>query len=164
MEQPTTSNTTTGASKEQDIERNFSHMAPLLPSYSTSCATNPDVRDSPPPRAAGPQVWRRMTGGLTGGKKTGSKVTDLQRVYNRKNLFVAGQWFFTFWVLGVTARSLYLAGKSKHISPTPLLVFPMVCVSNRSSYMGYYYCIPFYTARPDVCLYLPRKLRLTLAL
>lgn len=112
------------ASADNDADKNAS-TAPLLSTYSTTMGP-------PPPRA-----WRRMTGGLTA-RRNSEKAADIanhprvRSVYARKGWFLMIQWFFTFWVLGVTAQSLSLSEKLPFV--VPMLAYIVACVSDCSSH------------------------------
>ncbi|CEJ58925.1 hypothetical protein PMG11_07565 [Penicillium brasilianum] len=44
-------------------------------------------------------------------------MTRIQRVYRFGRICILGQWFFTFWVFGVTATSLHLSDGLQFIVP-----------------------------------------------
>ncbi|OBT83744.1 hypothetical protein VE02_06812 [Pseudogymnoascus sp. 03VT05] len=74
----------------------------------------------PPPRT----TWGRVTGGLTEQRNTDRRADILEHlgvhnvyVYIRKWWFLIVQLFFTFWVLGATARSLTIAGNLPSVIP-----------------------------------------------
>jgi hypothetical protein len=54
-------------------------------------------------------------------------MTPIKRVYSLGRLCILGQWFFTFWVLGVTAKSLQLSSRLPSI--VPMLGYAVSCVS-----------------------------------
>lgn len=112
-------------SADNDADKNAS-TAPLLPTYSFTMG--------PPPARA---TWRRMTGGLTA-RQNSERAADIAKhprvrsVYARKGWFLLVQWFFTFWVLGVTAQSLFLSEKLPSV--VPMLSYIVACVSDCSSH------------------------------
>lgn len=55
-------------------------------------------------------------------------MTPIKRVYSLGRLCILGQWLFTFWVLGVTAKSLHLSNGLP--SNVPMLAYAVSCVSN----------------------------------
>lgn len=55
-------------------------------------------------------------------------MTPIKRVYNLGKICILGQWFFTFWVLGVTAQSVHISNGLPSI--TPMLGYVVSCVSN----------------------------------
>ncbi|KAL5346635.1 hypothetical protein ACLOAV_008342 [Pseudogymnoascus australis] len=124
----------TGAAPEHDVEQNAS-LAPLLPTYSAS-ATGPEPSKSPLTTSLVPQVVRRMTTELIGGKTMDKKVTSVQRVYGLKTIFVLIQWFFTFWVLGVTAQSLTLVDGLPSV--VPMLAYTVTCAAIHIVLMYYF--------------------------
>jgi hypothetical protein len=59
----------------------------------------------------------------------------IKRVYSLGRICILGQWFFTFWVLGVTAQSLHLSSGLPFI--IPMLGYTLSCVSNKFLQTGY---------------------------
>ncbi|KFY77525.1 hypothetical protein V499_03113 [Pseudogymnoascus sp. VKM F-103] len=105
---------------DNDADRTTS-TAPLLPAYSFTMGP-------PPPRT----TWRRMTGGLAEQRNTDRRAyiikhPGVHNVYTRKWWFLIVQWFFTFWVLGATARSLTIA--ENLASVVPMLTYTVACAA-----------------------------------
>jgi hypothetical protein len=65
---------------------------------------------------------------FTGPKENEPPRTRLRRVYRRSRICVLGQWFFTFWVLGITAQSIHLSSALPFTVPMLAYIVSVVSV------------------------------------
>jgi hypothetical protein len=80
----------------------------------------------PAPALAANIKYLRIASRLTYHK--GLPIMLIKRVYSLGRICILGQWFFTFWVLGVTAQSLRLSNGLPSI--VPMLGYAVSSVSS----------------------------------
>ena len=90
---------------------------------------------------------------FTGPKENEPPRMRLRRVYSRSRICLLGQWFFTFWVLGITARSIHLSSALPFT--VPMLAYIVSVVSVHSLQNWYFPKISLHEAAHET-LFRPR--------